>query len=60
MDNEERILEIKHRLDKLSQKFVQVMAGACIENFDEIKLEFQNLHNEIRELEGKPPRKYNC
>lgn len=59
MDNKERELEIRHRLDKLSEKLVQVMAGAYLENLEDIKTEFQTLHNEIRQLEGKPPREYN-
>lgn len=59
MDNEERILEIRHRLDNLSQDFVQAMAGAQFEDFETRKTEFQTLHNELRALEGKEPREYN-
>jgi hypothetical protein len=56
--NEERKLEIKHRLDELKEDFIQVLAGAEIEDLEERRLEFQSLHNELRQLEGKPPRKY--
>lgn len=53
-----RILEIKKRLNELNQDFIQVMCGAVIDDFEERKLEFQELHNELRVLEGKEERVY--
>lgn len=53
-----RILEIKHRLEQLSQDLIQAQAGAVFEDLAERKLEFQTLHNELRTLLGKLPRKY--
>lgn len=52
------IPEIKQRLNELSQDFVQVQLGAVIENIDERKTEFIELHNELRGLLGKSPREY--
>ena len=34
------------------------MCGAVIDDFEERKLEFQELHNELRVLEGKEERVY--
>ena len=56
--NEQRKFEIKERLSQLSQDFVQAMAGAYFEDFAQRQLEFQELHNELRVLEGKEPREY--
>lgn len=53
-----RTSEIKSRLEKLSQDFVQGVLGAVIPNYLEKKAEFIELHNELRELEGKEPREY--
>jgi sugar diacid utilization regulator len=55
---QQRIAEIKPRLSQLSQDLIQAQAGAVFENLEEIKTEFQTLHNELRVLEGKEPRKY--
>ena len=54
----ERKEEIKARMSELSQDFVQVTVGAKIDNINERILEFQNLHNELRTLEGKEVREY--
>lgn len=51
--------EIRTRLNKLSQDFVQVYLGAEFHDLEERKLEFKTLHNELRALLGKNPRKYN-
>lgn len=56
--NEQRKVKISFRLNQLSQDFIQSLAGAEIENLEERRLEFQKLHNELRVLEGKEPRKY--
>ena len=56
--NEQRKVKISFRLNQLSQDFIQSLAGAEIENLEERRLEFQELHNELRVLEGKEPRKY--
>lgn len=53
-----RIAEIKPRLEQLSQDLIQAQAGAVFEDLEERKLEFQTLHNELRILLGKEPRKY--
>lgn len=53
-----RISEIKLRLSQLSQDLIQAQAGAVFEDLESRKLEFQTLHNELRVLEGKEPRKY--
>ena len=53
-----RKIEITERLNQLSQDFIQVLAGAEIEDLEERRLEFQTLHNELRVLENKEPRKY--
>ena len=57
--NAERIIEIKERLNELSQDFIQVQVGAEFDNLEERKAEFRNLHNELRVLLGKEPRIYN-
>ena len=57
-NNEQRKVEIRERLNQLSQDLVQAMAGAYFEDLEERKAEFQTLHNELRVLEGDEPRKY--
>ena len=56
--NEERKVEIRQRLEQLSQDFVQILVGAEFTDIEERKAEFQTLHNELRALEGKEPRVY--
>lgn len=56
--NQDRISQIKPRLEQLSQDLIQSQAGAVFEDLDERKLEFQTLHNELRVLLGKEPREY--
>ena len=53
-----RISEIKTRLEQLSQDIIQSLAGAEFEDLAERQKEFQTLHNELRILLGKEPRKY--
>ena len=53
-----RIAEIKPRLEQLSQDIVQSLAGAEFEDLAERQKEFKTLHNELRVLLGKEPRKY--
>lgn len=53
-----RIAEIKPRLEQLSQDIVQSLAGAEFEDLTERQKEFQTLHNELKILLGKEPRKY--
>ncbi len=53
-----RMEEIKQRLSKLSQDFVQAILGAELADIEERKAEFRQLHNELRALEGKPAREY--
>lgn len=54
-----RIAEIKPRLEQLSQDLIQAQAGAVFEDLEERKAEFKTLHNELRVLLGKEPREYN-
>ena len=54
----QRIAEIKPRLEQLSQDLIQAQAGAVFEDLEERKAEFQELHNELRTLLGKEPREY--
>ena len=54
----QRIAEIKPRLEQLSQDLIQAQAGAVFEDLEERKAEFQELHNELRILLGKEPREY--
>ena len=56
--DEGRMFKIQARLSKLSQDFIQAMAGAYFEDLEARKAEFQSLHNELRQLEGKEPRPY--
>ena len=53
-----RIAEIKPRLEQLSQDIIQSLAGAEFEDLAERQKEFKTLHNELRVLLGKEPRKY--
>lgn len=53
-----RVKEIKSRLEELTKDFIQEMLGAIIPNIEEKRLEFIELHNELRELQGKEPRVY--
>lgn len=54
-----RVNEIKNRLEELSQDFIQAQVGAVFYDIEERKQEFQQLHNELRQLLGKEPRIYN-
>ena len=56
--NQLRILEIRPRLEQLSQDLIQAQAGAVFEDLEERKAEFRVLHNELRILLGKEPRLY--
>ncbi len=56
--NQQRLEEINKRLISLTQDFIQVQCGAIIENIEERKQEFRNLHNELRELQNKEKRSY--
>lgn len=58
LKNRVRIAEIKPRLEQLSQDIIQSLAGAEFEDMAERQKEFQTLHNELRILLGKEPRKY--
>lgn len=64
-----RIEKIKSRLESLTQDFIQILCGADFGTYfddngnvvkiaDDRKKEFQTLHNELRFLQGKEPRKY--
>lgn len=58
IQKQKRISEIKTRLEQLSQDIIQSLAGAEFEDMAERQKEFQTLHNELRILLGKEPRKY--
>ena len=53
-----RLPELQSRLTELSQDFVQVQCGAVFEDLEDRIKEFQTIHNEIREIQGKEPRIY--
>lgn len=53
-----RIDDIQKRLQQLSQDFTQAQLGAVIIDIEDRKLEFKNLHNELRVLQGKEKRIY--
>ena len=52
-----RMAEIKSRLNALDQDIIQHEAGEIVPNYPERLAEFRTLHNELRALEGKEPRK---
>ena len=52
-----RMAEIKSRLNALDQDIIQHEAGEIVPNYPERLEEFRALHNELRALEGKEPRK---
>lgn len=56
--DEERIIEIQERLTNLSQDIIQMQAGAVFDDEEDRIKEFQDLHNELRQLLGKAPRIY--
>lgn len=53
-----QIKEIKQRLNELNKDFIQESIGAVIPNIENKKIEFINLHNKLRILEGKEARVY--
>lgn len=53
-----KIQIIKNRLNELSQDIIQAQAGAIFDDLEERKAEFQELHNELRALQGKEAREY--
>lgn len=55
--NEQRKSEIKAELSKLSEDIIQSQVGEIVPNIEERKTRFISLHNELRVLEGKEPRK---
>ena len=48
--------EIKQRLSRLSQDFIQDYVGEKIENLESKKAEFISIHNELRILQNKLPK----
>lgn len=56
-EQEIRIWEIKFQLEELTKDFAQEQAGLVIDNMDEKKQQFRDLHTELRGLLGKEPRK---
>ena len=57
-NKEKEILQIKKQLEKYSEDFIQESIGAVIPNIENKKIEFINLHNRLRTLEGKESRVY--
>lgn len=53
-----REAELRRTLRELSEDFIQVSAGAVIPDIDARKALFRQLHNELRQLKGLPPREY--
>lgn len=52
-----KINELKAELSKLSEDIIQSQVGEIVPNIEERKTRFIALHNELRSLEGKEPRK---
>lgn len=52
------ISQIKKQLQKYTEDFIQESIGAVIPNIETKKIEFINLHNRLRTLEGKEARVY--
>ena len=50
------ILELKSKLNNLSQDFIQVQCGAVFDDLEERKRKFRTLHNELRLLQNKKER----
>ena len=57
-NKEKEILQIKKQLQKYTEDFIQESIGAVIPNIENKKIEFINLHNRLRTLEGKEARVY--
>lgn len=56
--NRRELEELQPELDKLTEDLIQAQAGAIIPDLEERKARFQVIHNRIREIKGKEPRKY--
>lgn len=56
--DQRELAELQPELDKLTEDLVQVQAEAIIPDLEERKARFQVIHNRIREIKGKEPRKY--
>ena len=56
--NQLELAELQPELDKLTEDLIQAQAGAIIPDLEERKARFQVIHNRIREIKGKEPRKY--
>lgn len=57
METTNKINELKTELSKLSEDIIQSQVGEIVPNIEERKTRFIALHNELRVLEGKEPRK---
>lgn len=57
ISNNLRIPQIKARLSKITEHLAQEQANVIVPNIEEEKIEFQQLLNEIRALEGKEPKR---
>lgn len=57
-NKEKEIVQIKKQLEKYTEDFIQESIGAVIPNIETKKIEFINLHNRLRTLEGKEARVY--
>lgn len=53
-----KLPKLRERLEELSDDIVQIQCGAVFEDKDDRIAEFQEVHNEIRRIIGKEPRKY--
>ncbi len=51
-----RIIEIKERLTSISEDLIQDLVGEIVDDLQTKKIEFINLHNELRMLLGKQPK----
>lgn len=57
-ENQIKINQNLKRMNELSKDFAQAFIGADVPNLDIKKQEFARLHNEVRNIQGKPPRVY--
>ena len=53
---EERMKELRAKLQAYSEDAIQVQMGAYIPDWEERRRQFNVLHAELRQLEGKAPR----
>ena len=56
--NLNELFALQDELTSLSHDIIQAQVGAVIDNIEERKARFKEVHNRIREIMGKEPRVY--